>query len=283
MRLKLYALVLFLLYAPTAHCNTLRVPQDYHTIQLALDAAQPGDTIEIAAGTYEGFYVSKESCRIVGIPGAVVAGRVNIYEPGVTLEGLTFTGGITAFYGVSVMSCVFDGDRLALNNAEGWSTIIDCVFDASALRMEYSDAVVYESMFVGCDQPIGMNEICQLLVSESEFYRNGETDGSECASVRFDSCLFWDSPLRVQGDQTSLIGCRVRGDVVMDAYECLGPNVSSEIVDCRITGDVVLVGLWGFEYAIRDSLIVGEIIGEWEDLGGNTIRASRHLFTASAR
>ncbi len=283
MRLKLYALVLFLLYAPTAHCNTLRVPQDYPTIQLALDAAQPGDTIEIAAGTYEGFYVPKESCKVVGLPGATVSGRVNVYEPGVTLEGLTFSGGITAFYGVTVKSCVFDGDRLALNNAEGWSTIIDCVFDASALRMEYSDSVVGDCLFVNCETPIHMTELGQLWVVGSLFYDNGATDGDECANIVFQDCLFENSPAVVQGTQTSLIGCRVRGDVVMDAYECLGPNVSSEIVDCRITGDVVLVGLWGFEYAIRDSLIVGEIIGEWEDLGGNTIRASRHLFTASAR
>ena len=133
MYLRLYIAFLTCLCTPAVHCDTLRVPQDYPTIQLALDAAQPGDTLEIAAGTYEGFYVPKESCRIVGIPGVVVAGRVNVYEPGVTLEGLTFTGGITAFYGVTVKSCVFEGDRLALSNAMGWSTVIDCLFEASVV------------------------------------------------------------------------------------------------------------------------------------------------------
>ena len=37
---------------PTAHAATINVPADYPTIQAAVVAAMPGDTIQCAAGSY---------------------------------------------------------------------------------------------------------------------------------------------------------------------------------------------------------------------------------------
>lgn len=41
------------LTAPSAGAATLQVPKDFKTIQAAVDAAQPGDTVLVKAGTRE--------------------------------------------------------------------------------------------------------------------------------------------------------------------------------------------------------------------------------------
>jgi len=119
--------ILASLTALNALSDTLRVPQDFPTISSAIAAAGPSDTVEVSAGTYLGFDVTKASCRIVGRPGAVVAGRVNVYEAGGELEGLRFLGGLTSFYGVTLRDCYYSGDRLSFNNAEGISYVLNSI------------------------------------------------------------------------------------------------------------------------------------------------------------
>lgn len=51
----------------------INVPEDYETIQEAVDAAMPGNIIVVAAGEYGGFVVlDKQDIRIVGAEGATV-------------------------------------------------------------------------------------------------------------------------------------------------------------------------------------------------------------------
>ena len=46
--------------------GTIRVPQDYPTIQVAINAASPGDTIQVAAGTYYENVVVNKAVSLVG-------------------------------------------------------------------------------------------------------------------------------------------------------------------------------------------------------------------------
>ncbi len=51
--MKTYYLLLAILFCSTAaQSTTIRVPQDYQEIQSAINAAQDGDTILVARGTY---------------------------------------------------------------------------------------------------------------------------------------------------------------------------------------------------------------------------------------
>jgi len=53
-------LLLFQAQFPTVHATTRKVPGEYPTIQLAVEAADPGDTIEVSAGVYhENVFVDK--------------------------------------------------------------------------------------------------------------------------------------------------------------------------------------------------------------------------------
>jgi len=60
-------LVMFLLLAPVSSTSTIRkVPEDYSTIQGAVNAANPGDTIQVAAGLYNENVVLNKALRLVG-------------------------------------------------------------------------------------------------------------------------------------------------------------------------------------------------------------------------
>jgi len=62
-------LALLALAAPAADAAKRQVPQTYATIQAAVDAASPGDTIEIAKGKYD------ESVQVIGRTGLSFVGK----------------------------------------------------------------------------------------------------------------------------------------------------------------------------------------------------------------
>ena len=65
-------LVALLLALPTpARATRIFVPKQQRTIQKALDAASPGDTVWVAAGTYRGPFVLKKSIVLFGDEGPV--------------------------------------------------------------------------------------------------------------------------------------------------------------------------------------------------------------------
>jgi len=85
--------------------DTLRVPQDYPTIQAAIDAAAPGASVEVASGTYFENLVVDKSVVLVSKSGAAVTtldgGRIGrvVFARGtgaesVEIVGFTITNGL---------------------------------------------------------------------------------------------------------------------------------------------------------------------------------------------
>ncbi|MAY74659.1 MAG: hypothetical protein CMJ31_08125 [Phycisphaerae bacterium] len=81
------------------------VPQDYATIQAAVDAAEPGGEIRVSAGTYGGFAIRNKALTVVGVDGApntvvdgggtgpVVLVLSDSEEAATVIRGLTVRGG----------------------------------------------------------------------------------------------------------------------------------------------------------------------------------------------
>jgi hypothetical protein len=95
--------------APAAPAATRCVggPGCYPTVQAAIDAADDGDTIALAAGTFAGGVTIEKSVRVRGVSAGqtiirgggpvVTIGRFGaVHEPTVTLDRLTVTGGQTS-------------------------------------------------------------------------------------------------------------------------------------------------------------------------------------------
>lgn len=93
----------------TVDTSLANTPPNYHTIQAAVDAAGPGDTIIVAAGTYAEDLVipaAKSNLELVGATGATIKGvattldasfplavpNIDILSSGVKIHGFTIEG-----------------------------------------------------------------------------------------------------------------------------------------------------------------------------------------------
>jgi len=106
----LLAILISLFYfepRPVNGAKVLRVPQDYNTIQGALNAASSGDTILVGEGTYREQLKVEKSLSLIGqnklttiIEGNSTSEAVDVFESFVTISGFTIKSGyrgITVF------------------------------------------------------------------------------------------------------------------------------------------------------------------------------------------
>jgi hypothetical protein len=82
---RFLALIAFANAPLLAHAGTLRVPQDYPTIQQAIDAAADGEIVRVAAGTYDGgLIIEGKAISLIG-----AGARITIIDPNLTDRGIT--------------------------------------------------------------------------------------------------------------------------------------------------------------------------------------------------
>ncbi|MEM7263484.1 MAG: right-handed parallel beta-helix repeat-containing protein [Planctomycetota bacterium] len=189
--------------------DTLSVPDEYPTIQLAIDAAVDGDTVAIAPGTYdENISTLGKEITVLGTGGAEVTtidgslplttvGSTVLLSSGSTeatiIDGLTIRGGIgtPSFYGQTgggvfisgagtIRNCIvedntaFVGAGIAALNSTGTVTVDNCIVRSN----------------VAADPGGGLiaGGIGNLVVTHCEF-RNNVSDGGGAIACSTLTCL----------------------------------------------------------------------------------------------
>ncbi|RPJ41476.1 MAG: hypothetical protein EHM19_11865, partial [Candidatus Latescibacterota bacterium] len=142
---KIYSLFLAFLLPVSAGAVVLRVPGEHPTIQSAVDAAAPGDTVLIAPGTYTDSVVvaGKEALFLIGeegrdktfldgndkgIPLRVDHGLGPLFVSGLTMQrGFTYTNGggmVVQKTPVRIVDCRFVANKA--ENSGGGLSLLNC-------------------------------------------------------------------------------------------------------------------------------------------------------------
>jgi parallel beta-helix repeat protein len=119
--------------APQAR-GVIRVPGDYATIQAAVNAAAPGDTIEVASGVYcERVNITKSNLRLHTPPGArraVITGdcpAVSRLGAGIHVmnaTGVEIQGFIVEYFEFGIQLMTTTGSRVHLNEVRFNTTVV---------------------------------------------------------------------------------------------------------------------------------------------------------------
>ncbi len=84
--MKVLCILFIIVFLSISSANTIRVPEDYSTIQVAINQSQPGDTVLISTGNYsETIIIDRSICIIgVGSDNTVINGN-SYFDPAISI------------------------------------------------------------------------------------------------------------------------------------------------------------------------------------------------------
>ncbi len=175
---------------PPPSGKVLRVPQDYPTPQAAINAAQNGDVVELAPGTYSGgLKISGKAItlasRYMTTKDPAMRDQTIISEgkPIITIEA---SAGGTSIVGFTLR----EGSKGVV--AFGTAYVFDNIFDevgSDAMSFEGTGGIVRGNTFIGpSDDGIDGDEPLAILI-ENNLIMNAEDDGIEIRNHNYDGEL----------------------------------------------------------------------------------------------
>jgi hypothetical protein len=229
--------------AMSAHCTLaegrrLEVPAEYATIQAAIDAAQPGDTVRVAAGTYTESLQMKAGICLHGAGAkrttldALGQGLTLVDlsgAPGSVVTGFTFRGSRVpsgCANPADPFLCSGDWYRAAIFlGGQSWDdptrdappVIFNNVFEDNQIGVMlnwHGVSVVRNNIFVRNDNAFVANHYAstRTLIANNVFYNNRELAiGNQAAYLDILSNIIVGSPVGIHFEaiQTGYIRCNV--------------------------------------------------------------------------
>ncbi len=198
-------LLILCLCGPILNASTINVPDDYTTIQTAIDAAASGDTVNVAAGTYVENIVLKDGVELIGAGKDITiidgngTDRVIFCQDcteGIRLEGFTITKG-DAYRGggmynlnstVEIANCIFESNTAnyggGILNDSSSVTITNCTFNENTFycgggMLNRNSAVV---TILNCTFTANISE-----------NNGGAMRNTSSSTVTITSCIFVDN------------------------------------------------------------------------------------------
>ena len=164
--LVILSLCLFLQLNVNAQSNTIVIPDDFHTIQEAIDNANSGDTIYVKKGVYHENLGIRVSIRLIGEDrySTIIDGNtsqsyrvpINIFCSNVTISGFTLSYGYAGIQFQGGENCTISKNKI--NNGQfgirggNWNKIEDNIFEniglGGAIRFDGSSHNIVQRNFI---------------------------------------------------------------------------------------------------------------------------------------
>jgi hypothetical protein len=303
------ALLAFGLLASTVNAADYYVPDDYATIQEAIDAVDPGDHINVRPGTYAGFRYNGKAVTVEsleGPTGTTISGSVRFWDDesqDSKLIGFSITGGDGALISFSagasgsasgyVESCILSSSaHTGIDiGGSGDPLIVDVEVSQCSIGIEIrdtsepwiGDSKIHENATRGIDvQNNARPELYRCRISDND--REGVVYGSPVTGS-LDNCIInysGDWPVYSSGlallnnARVTLTNCVVDNNMG-DGCD-LGAGSTSAILNCIVTnnGNYGVYGGAGATSAITYTCFRNNIHG---DLGGSATAGGGCIFT----